>query len=479
MLLVRAPVTYAAERRYILDTVLSEWLGLDYTLEPGDEGSVAIRLPGDGAGHELALPDVLFATPAEEWLTERSLPARPLALVETGEEVDPGSGGRDGRPTGSRTATMPVIFGERSEDRRWSRSTDRGLAMRIDVFGSAFFALTRYEESVQRDLDEHERFPASASLASSEGFLRKPLIDEYVDLLWRALWTLWPSLSRRAHRFTLRPTHDVDRPWAVRGQGALGVGRSLIADLAHRRDPAVAVQRIRAAVQARSDRVDHDPYNTFDFLMDTSERFGLRSTFFFMAGGDAPKYDATYDLRDPHIAALLRRIGQRGHEVGLHASYLSYRSPDTMRRELEAVRAAWRAVGFEQPEWGVRQHYLRFAVPETWRIQAETGLAYDSSIGFAEANGFRAGTCREYQVFDLAERHVLPLRERPLVMMEAASPEYLAHDLDGAANAALALVAECRRHGGDAVLLYHNSSLPSGRQRAHYRDLVEAIVNAS
>ena len=61
--------------------------------------------------------------------------------------------------------------------------------------------------------------------------------------------------------------------------------------------------------------------------------------------------------------------------------------------------------------------------------------------------------------------------------MDAASDDYLAMDLSKAAANMIALVAECRHHAGDAVVLYHNSSLPGAVQRTHYRELVEALVN--
>jgi len=233
---------------------------------------------------------------------------------------------------------------------------------------------------------------------------------------------------------------------------------------------------VGAFLDARAGQVARDPYNTFDFLMDTSERHGLRSTFFFLAGPTAAGIDGTYALSDPPIADLLRRVNERGHEVGLHASYDSFRSAERIELELDGLRAACRGVGFEQSSWGVRQHYLRFEAPITWRSQAAAGLAYDATVGFADANGFRAGTCREYPVFDLDDRRRLDLWERPLTFMDAASREFLAGDLDDAAERARALVGTCRRHQGGAVLLYHNSSLPSARQRDHYRTLIEALV---
>jgi hypothetical protein len=79
-------------------------------------------------------------------------------------------------------------------------------------------------------------------------------------------------------------------------------------------------------------------------------------------------------------------------------------------------------------------------------------------------------------VFDLLARRPLPVRERPLVVMDATLLGYLGLSLEEAASVARDIVAVCRRHRGDAVVLYHNDSLWSPRRQAHYRELVAEIM---
>jgi hypothetical protein len=473
-LLVRAPDNLLAERRYILDVVLSEWLGFEYELALEARSDIAVRLLGDPQERELKLADVLFATPPEDWLSERSMPVSPLPRLAADVAGVP-SPGKSGIPKS--TTPLPILFGKPDQDGQFLWRTPNEISLMVDIFGSVFYLLTRYEEVVVPGRDTHERFPASASLASAEGFLDRPVVEEYVDLLWQAMRSLWPGLSRLETSFRLRLTHDVDRPWAVFGRNLESVTHAVGGDLVHRRDPALAARRIRSLLDARSGRVDRDPFNTFGLLMDTSERYGLQSTFYFMTGATNPRFDGSYRISDPPVMRLLKQINERGHEVGLHASYDTFRSLDQTRAEFDSLRATCRTLGFDQSMWGVRQHYLRFEVPVTWRNQGAAGLAYDSTLGFADVNGFRAGTCREYPVFDLLGHTRLELRERPLIVMDAASDEYLAMDFTGAAAGVQALVAECRRHDGDAVLLYHNSSLPGSTQRAHYRELIESLVH--
>ena len=79
MLLVEAPPSYEPERRYALDVVLSEWLGLEWRLRVDDRrDGMRITLEGDCASGCLVIPDGLFATDPCDWLEDASLPRSPL-----------------------------------------------------------------------------------------------------------------------------------------------------------------------------------------------------------------------------------------------------------------------------------------------------------------------------------------------------------------------------------------------------------------
>lgn len=457
----------------MFDVVFSEWLGFDYDLEFEAGSGVAVRLAGDPNDSQLTLPDVFFATSEEDWLKARSLATRPLARLKCDPPPGAGAGSMLERAAHrSGEGWIPILFGEPAiHDRVWE-ATDNGLALSLDVFGSVFYFLTLYEEAVLPSRDRHERFPGNASLAAMEGFLDRPIVDDYVDLLWAAMSYLWPALARRPSTFRLLLTHDVDEPWAARRP------RALLGDLILRHDPSLAARRLWAILNARVGRVA-DPFNTFDLLMGISERYGLESTFYFLAGNREDDFDFRYRLSDRRFAGLLRRIHERGHQLGLHASYLSHRSAARIHTEFDALRTECHAVGVDQSVWGVRQHYLRFENPQTWRHQDSAGFDHDSTIGFVDQIGFRAGTCREYPVFDLLERQMLRLRERPLLVMDGALLEYVAHSLDDAASRTRAIVDACRTRRGDAVLLFHNHTLARTHYRRLYLQLVEELARSS
>jgi hypothetical protein len=374
---------------------------------------------------------------------------------------------------------LPVLYGPRPVP--WTVvSGDEGSAhVAIDVVGSAFFMLTRYEEVAVGARDAYGRFPVSSSVADREGFVGVPIVDAYVELMWSALRRLWPRLERRRRSFRLALTHDVDDPLASLGRTAPRLARQLAADALVRRDPALAARRVRSWAAMR--RGDHrlDPYNTFDFLMAVSERHGMTSAFYFLATEEASTRNGPYTLEHPWVRALITRIHRRGHEIGYHAGFDTYRDAERTGEEFRRLRTAAAELGVSQPHWGGRQHYLRWENPSTWANWEQAGLDYDSTVGFADRIGFRLGTCHEFPTFHVRERRALRLRERPLIVMDRTVFDYMRLSPEDAREAVLEVARECRRAAGTLTVLWHNSTLPTAAQRRWYEALAQALAQPS
>jgi hypothetical protein len=444
-LLVEAPAAYEPERRYVLDVVLGDRLGLDWTLRVAERRDVRISRADDPDGPCVRLPDGLFATPSEDWLTPASMPSVRV---------------RDG---------LPVLYGEPAP-------TADPATLDVDVFGSAFFTLTRYEELVVADRDPYGRFPAAASVAGREGFLGVPVVDAWIELLWEALRRTWPRLRRRPEAFAVLLSHDVDDPLSTVGHGPRDVARNFAGDLVRRRDPRLVARRARAL--ALRDRRS-DPHNTFDFLMDTSERHGLRSAFYFLPYRGEHVHDGAYLFEHPWVRKLVGHVARRGHEVGLHPSFCTYQDPARTREEHARLLRVAAAEGVDQDAWGGRQHYLRWANPVTWRNWEAAGLSYDSTLAYAEAVGFRTGTCHDFRVFDLEERRALHLRERPFQVMDVTLLSTLGLTPDAARAAVLDVAAQCRRHRGSLGILWHNNTLlRTDREKRWYAGLIAAVAGS-
>ncbi|MDF2629391.1 MAG: polysaccharide deacetylase [Symbiobacteriaceae bacterium] len=440
MLHVKLPPTFPAERQYICGVVLGEFLGLDYRIEVMERGDVAI---GQDDGRELRLADVFFQTPGDQWLKAGSLPVRPLE--------------RWALPGTVFQPTVPVLYG-----RQYYEVAAGQITLGLDIFGSLFFLLTRYEDVVLRAAGE-----SAASLAVQEGYADRPLADEYVEILWRALQTLWPGLTRRERVGRVLLTHDVINPTSG---GYTGTVVHTAGDLVKRGSPLLAVRRLAGSVRALSGHPEADVANTFDLIMDLAETYGLKSEFYLRTdSADASPVGL------PWMRGLLRRIAERGHAVGLAASSAAGQDPERLRQEVGLLAAVVERAGLRQGAWGGRQQGLRWDPSASWAAWASAGLDFDSSIGWTDRNGFRSGTCREYPVFDLARRRPLALRERPLIATDAAVLESKRVPPEEAAKELPRLRERCRLVGGDFVLQWRNDRLASRREREIFVQVLRGL----
>jgi len=441
------PERHAAARRYIHETLLSDFLGLSFTEERHGGAETIITCPGSPG--RLHLPDILLR--ASDWLEPTSLPNTPLDRwqhVPRHVRLTPGYD------------DLPILYGRRHASGDYLWRDGEALHLGVDVFGSCLFMLGRYEELVRSERDVHGRFAYHASLAAQENIVLRPLVNEYVELLWTSLQQLWPHLRRRSRQARLFLSHDVDIHLWNNDHDPRRLLKALKADLGGWRDASRGRFSLsRSVVDAWRGRYDHDPFNTYAWLMDRSERLNVHAAFNFIAAPRHAENGGSYELTDPWVRHLMRHIHTRGHEIGLHPSYGTYRDPERIKHEWTVLRETTNALGIDQPAWGGRQHYLRWEAPTTWQSWADAGLTYDSSVGFADHVGFRAGTCYEYRTFNLLTGQPLPLFERPLVVMDASllQRNYMNLQPQEALKVVRALIRACARFQGDFALLWHNS----------------------
>ena len=445
------------ELRWIVSVLFDEYLGLDYCLVPGSPGRFVITLDAK----RIEMPDIFFAISKTAWLQERSLPAT------AGGRLDIGKAGLDAAVV---SAFIPVIYGDAGKS---IAIDDELIEIPLDIFGAAFVMLSRYEEAVVTTRDMHDRFPANASLAWRHGITSRPIIDEYVEVLWSCIKRLWHGLERKRRVARNVVSCDVDHPYHASARSLPRLVRRSAGELLRKRSVGGAVKPVRNYFASRSGDWKNDPYyHTVDWIMDVNERAGNRVAFYFIPEITDPLVDGHCTITDSAVRAMLRRIAGRGHEIGIHPGYLTYRSEHGIARARRALEAVLEQEGVQGTVLGGRQHYLRWST-QTPRHWETARLEYDSTLGYAECGGFRCGTCHDYPMYDLHERRPLKIRQRPLVCMEVAVIDAAGLGLsESAADAMRRLKHAAHRVGGNFTLLWHNSSLESGGARDMYCSLI-------
>ena len=404
MITIEHPASCPSERKYIFHVLLHKFLGLQYTTRITETQDVVIS----SGGKSLVINDSFFPLAEINWLQPTSLPSQPLALWNS-NSVELNINLVD--------TNVPVIYGAPV-----IYMEENICNIGIDIFGSSFFMLSRYEEAVRTDRDQYDRFPATASLAFQEGLLDRPIVDEYVEILWAVMQQLWPELVRKQRKFTIIPTHDVDHPYLFPEiKGTQKVLRRIGGDLLHRRSVKTAIKTALgwSRYQFNCDKaLENDPFNTFKWIMENSERAGVKSCFNFMTHHEDVPYGGNYDINDNMVFSLLKNIIERGHNIGFHPTKNSYINEVDFAEQTERFFFVMSKLKIRQNMFGGRQHYLRWDQKTTPCFWSKYNFQYDSTLGYADYSGFRCGTCHSYVLWNINKSECLSIKEQPLILME-------------------------------------------------------------
>jgi hypothetical protein len=314
-----------------------------------------------------------------------------------------------------------------------------------------------------------------------------PTLELHIEIIRQALGEAgisYVEVPSRPHQMSLVCclTHDIDF-FGVRRHG---VDRTLagfvtrgtwgtLVDLVRGRRPAGEAVRNWLAVLSLPLvwlGLARDFWQPFE---DYAREDGARSSTFFVIpfkgrpgvspdGTTEPRRAAPYgihDIRD-QIAA---RAGA-GVEFAVHGID-AWHNANEGRAELMALTSAT-----GQQASGVRMHWLYFAEQSPRELEA-AGFTYDSTWGYNDAVGYKAGTS---QVFRLPGTE--GLLELPLTIMDSALfyPDRMGLGRVDAMARCRRIVQAARRFGGAVVVNWHDRSLAPERQWGDaYRELLRDL----
>ena len=182
---IKIPNFCLNEQKYILDILLKEFLGINFVVETFEGNFIEITRSDyfveTSNLTKLTLDASFFYKAKQDWLQPQSMPVLPLVTWAPAH---------DGIKANLVLPNVPVLYGSPG-----LVNNGNHIHLNLDIFGSAFFMLSRYEEVITKDRDGHGRFPAYLSHAYKNNYLHRPLVDEYVEILKKCIIMLWPDLK--------------------------------------------------------------------------------------------------------------------------------------------------------------------------------------------------------------------------------------------------------------------------------------------
>lgn len=216
-----------------------------------------------------------------------------------------------------------------------------------------------------------------------------------------------------------------------------------------------------------------------DFWRDFDDRYlelekGIPSTFFVIPRKNYPGKGidsraaalraARYEAKE--LADTICRLTAAGCEVGLHGID-AWLDSSAGRGELEEIR---RLTGV--PEIGVRMHWLYYNEKSPATLE-KAGAKYDSTIGYNEAVGYRAGTTQAFKPLEVGQLLELPLHAMDTALFYLS---YLGLSPREASARLSQIADDAVQYGGCFTINWHDRSLaPERLWGGCYRELIQDL----
>ena len=376
-------------------------------------------------GNEQAAKQVGYTANEEEWQNYR------VVIVPSGQL--------------GKEIVMPD-FSEAKGERLEAKGTEQPTwIIRTDIVYNTFFFISRAEELINTQRDEHGRFLAKYSILGKNNRLMIPTVDEYARMLMKLLDLPLPTPSFSQ----IYLTHDIDtvahyRHWRGAIGGILrGQWRKVIASLKN---------------------LHNDPAFTFSWLIAQDKKVEGAECIYFVKdtmgkGYDYPQYKL--DGKDFETAEML--IENSGAKIGWHGSYYGGDKANRLLGDKAGLH---------------RSHYLRCSIDQMQRL-AEVGVTDDFTMMFPDQVGFRLQTTRAVRWINPKTMTLTDLVLHPLTVMDCtlSNSNYMNLSEDEAYFECQRLFDKVHQNAGEVVILWHNTIIAdNGYHRSLYPKLLNLLI---
>lgn len=327
-----------------------------------------------------------------------------------------------------------------------------------DPVASIFYVLSRMEEYNCKNYDEHGRFPFTESILSRFKWIEKAMCDRWAEYIVKYILHLDVVVSQGL----FIPTFDIDNTYAYKLKSGKRKVLSIIRDYIK-----LDTKRLKERLVVKYGGVD--PYDTFEKIKEVSKKFSSTKVFWLTESNGAK--DRNISIENAEHRKLIKEVAQLA-EVNIHPSYASFLNADQISLEKDNLAAIT-----EKSITSSRQHYLRFQLPNSFRDLISAGITDDYSMGFAEHLGFRSGTARAHNWFDLENNESTGLTIHPFVYMDGTLREYMKIRQEESKLKIKNIYDEVQLFGGDFIFLWHNETIGDYENWDNWSQVLEFTLN--
>ncbi|MBC7383097.1 MAG: polysaccharide deacetylase family protein [Bacteroidia bacterium] len=329
----------------------------------------------------------------------------------------------------------------------------------FDIFAAMFYLLSRYEEYLPSDKDEHNRYKETNCLAYKNDFLEIPLIDFWILRLKEILKNQYPLINFKAPVFKQVNSIDVDFAYKYIGLSAVRLGAKAIGSLWRGKWD-----------QQTLETPEHDPYDTYEQMIQMAAVNKVETIFFFLLA-DYGGFDKGHSPDSPIFIKLIKHLSE--HFIcGIHPSYKSFVQETLLEKELSLFHSLT-----SRKATISRNHFLKIKLPETYSQLCKFNIEKDYSMGYSNHAGFRASTSFPFRFFNLITNKETALWIQPVCVMDVTLKNAWNMDPATAINKIHELKNTVKSVDGEFVSIWHNSSFDEEEGWLGWDKVYESLFN--
>jgi hypothetical protein len=312
----------------------------------------------------------------------------------------------------------------------------------FDLFGAAFWLLSRYEEYLPYKGDKHQRFSYRSSLAYQYEFIQISLVNLWISSLQQILKTKYETIVFSQHEYQFLSSIDIDNAYKYKYKGFIRTLAGIISDKSLRK----IKERFKIILGLKA-----DPFDCYQFLIDQHKQLNIKALYFILLGDYGPN-DKNHSATDLRFQSLIKHLKDYS-DVGIHPSFGSNANLRQLKVEVNRLTNITHAIITQS-----RQHFSMLKFPSTYQNLLQASIYHDYSMGYTNYNGFRASYCLPYKWYNLDIEASSTLTLHPFCINENTLMLNTKKNYDEMLKISETVINEVKKYNGQCISIFHNDN---------------------
>jgi hypothetical protein len=268
-----------------------------------------------------------------------------------------------------------------------------------------------------------------------------PLINKWLNQLLVLLNVKTNPEYMNPNRYQFLSSIDIDNAYKYQYKGFVRSLAGVASDLLKNEG---LLNRLRVLIKK-----ERDPYDAYDFLIDTHKNSNVKTIYFFLIG-DYGVNDKNHAATNQKFQSLIKRLADYSM-IGVHPSYGSKNKLQQLQVEISRLSKITHKTIRKS-----RQHYSILNFPSTYKQLLQASISEDFSMGYTNCNGFRASYCLPFNWYNLIEEKMTDLILYPYCISEITLIKKA--EKSNFKEVYEPIINEIKKYNGFNCIIFHNDN---------------------